>query len=385
MLTSIGTLDDYILIRKLGAGYFGKVYEAVRDTVKFAVKCIPHPSNPAVYEEYKAMVINETNTVRPLSHPNLVKVYEYKENGVIQKTNGKQIPVFYIVFELMTGGELYDCVKFSGRLQEKTARYYFQQLIAGMEYLHSKGFVHRDIKLDNLLLGSDYNLRLADFGFIAPKAGKDGASGKLFSYRGTKAYMAPELHSKKAGYSGEKIDIFAAGVVLYSIIAQSQPFFTTNSQEPQYVNYKTFHSYNTEFWKGMAKRFPHGLFTEPFISLINGMLAYNSDKRLTIAEIKSHPWYNGPVATYEEIKTEFVARSAKSHAGSQAEAQKKRAARQVQKAVAAKKKLAIGGFSPHALKGSKSSASELTAVKVAASKCLPVYTASLFLGVAMNE
>ena len=91
------------------------------------------------------------------------------------------------------GGELFDFITNYGHLDEETARFFFLQLLEGLNYCHDNDITHRDLKPENLLLTDDYTLKIADFGFAAPLQGRDG-SGTLSTQLGTPNYMAPEIH-----------------------------------------------------------------------------------------------------------------------------------------------------------------------------------------------
>ena len=147
---------------------------------------------------------------------------EYNKDGIVEKENGKKEAVIYIVLELATGGELFDYVATTGRFSETIARFYFRQLIEGLDYVHQKGVTHRDLKPENLLFDSEFNLKIADFGFAAPTVGKDG-KGFLLTKLGTESYMSPEIHAKKP-YVGTAADIFAAGIILFIMITGHPPF-----------------------------------------------------------------------------------------------------------------------------------------------------------------
>lgn len=111
------------------------------------------------------LVENEVQTMMNLDHPNIVNCLGYEESATLKKQNGTEKDVLYIALELATGGELFDFIATTGKFSEPVARYYFKQLIEGLDHIHSKGVSHRDIKPENVLLDSEFNLKLADFGF----------------------------------------------------------------------------------------------------------------------------------------------------------------------------------------------------------------------------
>lgn len=93
---------------------------------------------------------------------------------------------------MITGGELFDYIANTGPFTEAVCKYYFQQMLLGLSYIHSKGFSHRDLKPENLLLDKDFNIKIVDFGFACPLTGRDG-SGFNRTEVGTPGYMAPEI------------------------------------------------------------------------------------------------------------------------------------------------------------------------------------------------
>jgi serine/threonine protein kinase len=135
------------------------------------------------------------------------------------------------VIEYAQGGELFDFIADTGRFSERVARTYFHQMMNGIHYMHEKGYAHRDIKPENLLLSDTFVLKIADFGFSCLLRGRDG-SGVLKTKLGTEGYMAPEISSKE--YEGRKVDVFAAGVILFIMYSGNPPFEKASPKDPYY-------------------------------------------------------------------------------------------------------------------------------------------------------
>lgn len=243
------------------------------------------------------LVKNEIDAMKELDHQNLVKLIDFDEDAKYTKPNGTQIKVFYLALELVSGGELFDFIAETGRFSEDVARYYFHQIIDGLEYMHTQGISHRDIKPENMMLDASHNLKIADFGFSSNQAMNE-------TKRGTDGYMAPEIY-KGVKYSGQSVDLFATGIILFIMVAQHPPFNAASARDPHYKLLST--NRVDVFWKVHTKRKPGGLefFSTEFMDLITGMLAYSPHERPSLAEIKNHPWYNGPLPTPEQITEEF--------------------------------------------------------------------------------
>lgn len=124
--------------------------------------------------------------MKNLNHKCILKLIDAGEDTLIENGKNKG-PKPYLALEIAENGELFDYIFNGGKLDLPTVKYYIGQLTEGLIYLHTKGFAHRDLKLQNVLLDKDYNLKIADFGFAIPLAGRDG-SFKLRSKLGTKGY-----------------------------------------------------------------------------------------------------------------------------------------------------------------------------------------------------
>ena len=128
-----------------------------------------------------------------LSHKNIVRLLDYGSDGHIVKTSGRILDnLVYIALEYVEGGLLFDLCKSGGALGEDAGRYLFKQLVDSMKYMHSRGVVHRDLKIENILFDQNMHLKVADFGFATYRN-----VGQLKSYRGTMTYMAPEIKEGK--------------------------------------------------------------------------------------------------------------------------------------------------------------------------------------------
>mmetsp|Transcript_33552 Transcript_33552/g.38542 ORF Transcript_33552/g.38542 Transcript_33552/m.38542 type:complete len:290 (+) Transcript_33552:419-1288(+) len=166
--------------------------------------------------------------------------------------------------------------------------------------MHEKGISHRDMKLENIMLSSDFNLKVADFGFSSDKPINK-------SLKGTESYMSPEIHLGKK-YSGKSADLFAAGIILFSMVTQTPPFHKAVNSDSLY---KMIYANRVDlFWKVHSRNKPGGLefYSPSLIDLISSMFSVDPVHRPSLAEIRAHEWYNGPVPTYEEIKEEFLKR-----------------------------------------------------------------------------
>nr|GMD11549.1 CBL-interacting protein kinase 5-like [Ipomoea batatas]GME19002.1 CBL-interacting protein kinase 5-like [Ipomoea batatas] len=208
-------MQKYQIGRLLGQGTFAKVYHArnLKSGENVAVKMIDKEKVMKV--GLIDMIKREISVMRMIKHPNVVQLHEV----MASKTK------IYFVMEYVRGGELFDKVA-KGRLKEETARRYFQQLIAAVDFCHSRGVYHRDLKPENLLLDEMGNLKVSDFGLSA-LAESRRQDGLLHTTCGTPAYVAPEVITKR-GYDGEKADIWSCGVILFVLLAGYLPFQDAN-------------------------------------------------------------------------------------------------------------------------------------------------------------
>ncbi|KAJ7560029.1 hypothetical protein O6H91_04G111200 [Diphasiastrum complanatum] len=162
------------------------------------------------------LIKREISIMKLVKHPNIIQICEVMGSK-------KKI---YIVLELVTGGELFDKIATQGRLKEEEARKYFQQLINGVDFCHSRGVYHRDLKPENLLLDANGILKISDFGMSALSQ-QLKADGLLHTTCGTPNYVAPEVLNNK-GYDGATADTWSCGVILFVLMAGYLPFDDPN-------------------------------------------------------------------------------------------------------------------------------------------------------------
>ena len=323
-------LGPYKLLRTLGTGANSKVKLAEhKDTAERSAIKILKKGDPRLDPEFLKLVMTEVQTMRYLRHPNIVNMIDFSTDAVVEKEDGRKVPVICIALELATGGELFDYVATGGAFNEKTCRFYFRQLLDGLNYVHSQGVTHRDMKPENLLYDEKFNLKIADFGFAAPIMGRDG-TGTCKTKLGTESYMAPEIHAKRP-YSGASVDIFAAAIILFIMFTQHPPF---SRAEPTDPFYRLLCANRADlFWKAHAKNKPGNMafFPENFRNMITAMLQYDPAARPSMADIIAHPWVReGEVATLEEIHADFAKRKAAIDHENEVKRQQKEAQRQAQ-------------------------------------------------------
>jgi serine/threonine protein kinase len=188
--------------------------------------------------------------------------------------------------EYISGGEVYDWIHKTGKFNENEARYMFSQLINALEYMHGKGIYHRDIKPSNLLIDSELNLKVIDFGFSTK-------SSICTLRKGTPEYMSPEMIESRPYISGNA-DLFGAAVTLFNMVTGCA--LTSNSQ------------IDDQFWRTYSA---DSLSLE-LKDLLKLMLAYKPDNRLSIDEIKQNSWFNDiQTLNLESLKNSFLSRANK--------------------------------------------------------------------------
>ena len=193
--------------------------------------------------------------------------------------------------EYINGGNLFSFVKKRRKLSEKIAKFLFRQIILGIKHIHSQNIVHRDIKLENIIIDLNNHIKSCDFGI-----GKILKSSEelLYDKCGTPMYMAPEiiLSNKKNGYKGFPVDIWASGITLYIMLTGTLPFKINNKNKDELSlnNIKNKDTSNLQFQIINFNPKKITFISDEANNLLKGLLLKNPEKRLTCDEVLNHPW-----------------------------------------------------------------------------------------------
>lgn len=259
-------VGKYEFGRVLGEGKFSKVKFArnVENGESVAIKIMD--KDTLLEQNMVQQIKREISVMNLIKHPNVVQLHEVMASK-------KRI---YIVLEFVMGGDLYNKIAQDGRLRENEARKYFQQLITAVDYCHSRGVAHRDLKPDNLLLDSYGNIKVSDFGLSAlPQQVRE--DGLLHTACGTPNYVAPEVINDK-GYDGATADVWSCGVILFVLMAGYLPFDEQNIMTLYKKICKADFKY-PQWFSSSAKK------------LISRIFDPNPKTRITLSEILKNDWF----------------------------------------------------------------------------------------------
>ncbi|EAN89913.1 putative protein kinase [Trypanosoma cruzi] len=255
----------------LGTGGFGKVYFAYdrKRQMNVAVKVID--KRLVMLNDLKSYVEREIEVMRKIKHPHVVKLFD-----AIESTSA-----YNLVMELAQNGELFDKIVHSERFDEKTARFYFQQLISAVHYCHGINIAHRDLKAENLLVGKNNELKICDWGLS--RYTKEGLLSNeqvvLFrSLAGSIDYQAPEV-LKGGGYEGGACDMWSCGAILFFMLCGYLPFTDTSDiQTKRRILTCQYNAKNRYLSPGASDLIAHLLELDPAV-------------RYSTFDVIGHPWF----------------------------------------------------------------------------------------------
>ena len=299
-------LEDYELEKCLGKGAFGEVYLTSKkgDSKKYATKKLDREE--IEHTESMRYLKNEIITLQDLNHPNIVKFQDVK----------KTKKHFYIIMEYCNGGELSKALdkyqtKFGKPFPENIVQHIMRQIISAFRYIHEKHIIHRDVKLDNILLNYENEedmknmdlmkaqVKIIDFGFAC----KVSPQGLQYSILGSPINMDPlilkKLNSKtkmtrQLGYN-EQADIWSIGTICYQMLI-GKPAFDAEDMDDLVTKVEEG---NYSIPTSMSRE---------VVSFLNGMLQYDGKRRLTAAQLSRHDFLNKDIKTFHSIDLQKVSK-----------------------------------------------------------------------------
>ena len=256
-------LSNYEIKETIGKGTFSVVKLGINKITKEKVAIKILKKRKLSHNKDKLRLEREISILKKLHHINVIKIYKINEES----------DHYYIVMEYCENGELFNYIVEHQKLSEEETSYFFYQLINGLDYIHHKNIVHRDLKPENLLLSKDNILKIVDFGLS--NYFKD--NNLLSTPCGSPCYASPEMVCGNK-YNGFKIDVWSCGIIIFAMICGYLPFEDPDNE----ILFKKIMKCQVEY--------PDYL-SDNVLDIMNKILVVNPNKRITIEEIKKHPFY----------------------------------------------------------------------------------------------
>ena len=262
--------DDFIIVRKLGKGFTGDVYEAIYLPTSEVVALKICGKTRLLQTRQVEHVRNECDAMRAtLASPFVVDLYlTFQDDHSI-----------YLVEECLSTGNMFKYLSEHKYLSNNNVRYIISHVVMGLEALHQAGYVYRDLKHENLLLTSVGTIKLADLGFCKKlKSDKD----RTFTRCGTEGYVPPEQYQKKGvSFKG---DLWALGIIMYEMLARVTPFYVQGDASAS--------AYRARSMSGQVTMWPKSI-PSAAKDLIQGLLNPDEDARFSLEQVKAHRYFRG--------------------------------------------------------------------------------------------
>lgn len=284
------TTRRYTIDKVLSMGQERAVYRG-RDHKTNQIVAMKIMDKAVMNDPISQSLAKEIRIMRSIQHQHILRLKALVNDTMLGNKN-----VSIMIYEFAEGGELFEYLFHTNYFEERLARTYFFQLINALRHCHDKKICHRNIKPENILLDSDFKLKLSDFNMAAIL---DDENEFLYEQSGSRAYVAPEVMAGH-GYQGCKADVWSAGVVLFIMLCGTLPFTTTTSDD-WWFSACMLARYD-RFWAAHLRSASHMSNSPLAQDLLNKIFVPNPEHRISLHNILRHEWMSGPVLSDVELK-----------------------------------------------------------------------------------
>lgn len=288
-------LDHYIVQKTLGRGRYSKT-KAVKSRnskEQYAAKIFFNSS-------FAQIAIHEASIMRVLSSRFVVQIIDFSLQGIYYKKDGSEHSCIYILMEICSNSDLFNLSISRNYFSLSLIKFVFLQILSCVEHCHSLGVYHQDLRPQNILFDDEFAVKLCDFG--------SACSLNLFPCKGiqTCQFTPPEAY-RGSQFDGRLADVFALGGILFYLYCQCPAFHTAGITDPLF---RLFLNCPEQYWSKFAqkKKVDETFFSPGFKELVHGMMNFDPNKRMTIDEIKQHPWLSFEDFGADQVREEIVSR-----------------------------------------------------------------------------